>query len=182
MAKIIRLSQAPKCSLLAGAAYSQIPGALLKRMVSLLNQLHVAVNTEHQFGGLGGPWEFNLRDLLRWCQLMQSALPMDSRQVSLPPFKSLISATLPAVWGKHHRALHPENMGASVEGDLGLAAWLVQSRSLHSFLRERFPSHPVCWYCTALPRIGRIDTSRAHCHTLVSMYRHSLKRRLPQTD
>lgn len=27
------------------------------------------------FAGAGGPWEFNLRDLLRWCELAESAVP-----------------------------------------------------------------------------------------------------------
>lgn len=26
--------------------------------------------TEKKWGQKGGPWEFNLRDLFRWCQLM----------------------------------------------------------------------------------------------------------------
>ena len=54
----------------AGTSFAGIPSELLERMVGMLNQLHLAVNVEHQFGGFGGPWEFNLRDLLRWCQLM----------------------------------------------------------------------------------------------------------------
>ena len=55
---------------LAGAAYPKIPSDLLQRMVSVLSKLHKAANIDHSMGSLGGPWEFNLRDLLRWCQLM----------------------------------------------------------------------------------------------------------------
>lgn len=44
----------------------------MQQMVKLLSNLHAKVNLEHAFGGLGGPWEFNLRDLLRWSQLITS--------------------------------------------------------------------------------------------------------------
>lgn len=54
----------------AGTSFSGIPSALLTKMVDMLYELHLAVNIEHRFGGLGGPWEFNLRDLIRWCHLM----------------------------------------------------------------------------------------------------------------
>lgn len=30
------------------------------------------VAVERKWGQKGGPWEFNLRDLFRWCQLMQA--------------------------------------------------------------------------------------------------------------
>ena len=32
------------------------------------------------FAGAGGPWEFNLRDLLRWCELAESAVPAQQAQ------------------------------------------------------------------------------------------------------
>lgn len=32
------------------------------------------------FAGAGGPWEFNLRDLLRWCELAESAVPLWQQQ------------------------------------------------------------------------------------------------------
>lgn len=56
-------------------SYPQLSEELLQRMVDLLTALHQAVNAERSFGGLGSPWEFNLRDLLRWCQLVTSELP-----------------------------------------------------------------------------------------------------------
>lgn len=30
------------------------------------------VTVDKKWGQKGGPWEFNLRDLFRWCQLMQT--------------------------------------------------------------------------------------------------------------
>ena len=34
------------------------------------------------FAGAGGPWEFNLRDLLRWCELAESAVPPAKEQTA----------------------------------------------------------------------------------------------------
>jgi midasin len=39
-------------------------------MVRFLQALHTAANVERTFGSVGGPWEFNLRDLMRWCYLI----------------------------------------------------------------------------------------------------------------
>ena len=60
-----------------------MPRELLTRMVLLLDDLHCKTNVERAFGGAGSPWEFNLRDLLRWCHLAESAMP---------PFRCIPSA------------------------------------------------------------------------------------------
>ncbi len=44
-------------------------------MVAFLGDLHRAANVRRTLGAAGGPWEFNLRDLLRWCQLAEGAVP-----------------------------------------------------------------------------------------------------------
>ena len=44
-------------------------------MVTFLAELHQAANLQRSFASAGGPWEFNLRDLLRWCDLAQAAVP-----------------------------------------------------------------------------------------------------------
>ena len=47
-------------------------------MVSFLKALHDGANIQRSFASAGGPWEFNLRDLLRWCQLAEGTLPVDT--------------------------------------------------------------------------------------------------------
>ncbi|XP_013366227.1 PREDICTED: midasin isoform X4 [Chinchilla lanigera] len=42
----------------------------VKKMVAFNNQIDHEVTVEKKWGQKGGPWEFNLRDLFRWCQLM----------------------------------------------------------------------------------------------------------------
>uniref|UniRef100_A0A8D0DW25 Midasin n=1 Tax=Salvator merianae TaxID=96440 RepID=A0A8D0DW25_SALMN len=42
----------------------------IAKMVEFNNKIDQEVMTEKKWGQKGGPWEFNLRDLFRWCQLM----------------------------------------------------------------------------------------------------------------
>ncbi|KAJ7341746.1 hypothetical protein JRQ81_006597 [Phrynocephalus forsythii] len=42
----------------------------IARMVEFNNKIYQEVMIEKKWGHKGGPWEFNLRDLFRWCQLM----------------------------------------------------------------------------------------------------------------
>lgn len=44
-------------------------------MVAFLANLHHSANVKRTLGAAGGPWEFNLRDLLRWCQLAVGGVP-----------------------------------------------------------------------------------------------------------
>ena len=58
-----------------GALHPAVPVPLRQRMVAFLAALHRGTNTERSFGAAGGPWDFNLRDLLRWCQLAEATPP-----------------------------------------------------------------------------------------------------------
>nr|CCC89279.1 unnamed protein product [Trypanosoma congolense IL3000] len=46
--------------------------SILRRMVSFVNELHHEVVVRRTFGVRGSPWEFNLRDILRWARLMEA--------------------------------------------------------------------------------------------------------------
>ena len=69
------------------------------------------------FGSQGGPWEFNLRDLLRWCELAQSALAP-----GVP--SSLLLPSAPALPADHDMdAGHPVDHGMdAAAGPLGPAS------------------------------------------------------------
>ncbi|NWH71168.1 MDN1 protein, partial [Piaya cayana] len=43
---------------------------IIAKMVAFNNKIEKEVMAEKKWGQKGGPWEFNLRDLFRWCQLM----------------------------------------------------------------------------------------------------------------
>ena len=63
----------------AGALYPEVPATILDAMIRVLADLHEGCNGTRSFGAVGAPWEFNLRDLLRWCHLAADCLPEDSR-------------------------------------------------------------------------------------------------------
>ena len=64
---------------LAGSLHPGIPQACLGKMVGLLEALHESANVQRSFASAGGPWEFNLRDLLRWCDLAEGAAAGSNR-------------------------------------------------------------------------------------------------------
>jgi midasin len=61
---------------IATALHPELPGDLILRMVQLLTAMQAAAGSSSSSGRVvpfavaGGPWEFNLRDLLRWCELV----------------------------------------------------------------------------------------------------------------
>ncbi|XP_030636974.1 midasin [Chanos chanos] len=52
--------------------FPTIEKQIISKMVQFNNRLVQEVMVERKWGQRGGPWEFNLRDLFRWCQLMQT--------------------------------------------------------------------------------------------------------------
>uniref|UniRef100_A0A8C1W639 Midasin n=1 Tax=Cyprinus carpio TaxID=7962 RepID=A0A8C1W639_CYPCA len=52
--------------------FPNIDNVIISKMVQFSNRLVQEVSVERKWGQIGGPWEFNLRDLFRWCQLMQT--------------------------------------------------------------------------------------------------------------
>ena len=67
----------------AGSLHPCIPADCLANMVSFLKALHEGANTLRSFASAGGPWEFNLRDLLRWCDLAEAAVPAHESNAAL---------------------------------------------------------------------------------------------------
>ena len=53
--------------------FPAVPHATLAKMVAFNDALQSAT-VRHELGSAGAPWEFNLRDLLRWLTLMQAPL------------------------------------------------------------------------------------------------------------
>lgn len=51
--------------------YSKIPLETLRTMIAFNSRLHEEIVVRQNFGLSGSPWEFNLRDLMRWSSLME---------------------------------------------------------------------------------------------------------------
>mmetsp|Transcript_7788 Transcript_7788/g.19828 ORF Transcript_7788/g.19828 Transcript_7788/m.19828 type:complete len:81 (+) Transcript_7788:312-554(+) len=63
------------------ALYPSIPPVIVERMVAFTAALAEAAGVPGgTFARAGAPWEFNLRDLLRWCDLSLSALTSDEEE------------------------------------------------------------------------------------------------------
>ncbi|EPQ62073.1 Bgt-5184 [Blumeria graminis f. sp. tritici] len=52
--------------------FPSLPGDLIGKIITLVLHLEEEVVHKRTFGTQGGPWEFNLRDILRWLQLLTS--------------------------------------------------------------------------------------------------------------
>jgi len=69
--------------LICAQLYPSAGTQLIKQLVSFMQELDQNVTVEQKFGTRGAPWEFNLRDVLRWlhlCTSNQSILPAGSAQ------------------------------------------------------------------------------------------------------
>ena len=52
--------------------YPDMDRSLISQMVKFSSRLEEEVVVKRRWGQQGSPWEFNLRDLLRWCRAMES--------------------------------------------------------------------------------------------------------------
>ena len=57
--------------LIATNHFPAIPPTLMERMIGFARALQREVVTCRKFGSRGAPWDFNLRDLFRWCELIE---------------------------------------------------------------------------------------------------------------
>lgn len=59
-------------SLICRKVFPSIEQEEIKKLIAFVAELDDQVVTRRAFGNLGAPWEFNLRDTLRWLQLLTS--------------------------------------------------------------------------------------------------------------
>ncbi|XP_053201397.1 LOW QUALITY PROTEIN: midasin-like [Panonychus citri] len=53
--------------------HKTLPSDIIDKMVQFNEKLSNEINSSNSFGRKGSPWEFNLRDIFRWCQLVLSS-------------------------------------------------------------------------------------------------------------
>ncbi|XP_052242535.1 midasin-like [Dreissena polymorpha] len=56
---------------IASTMYTDIPQEVLQNMVHFIRKMYEETGAQGSWGQKGGPWEFNLRDLFRWCDLLR---------------------------------------------------------------------------------------------------------------
>ncbi|XP_076077814.1 midasin-like isoform X3 [Mytilus galloprovincialis] len=62
---------------IASIMFPVIPQYILENMVTFNIEMNKETVIERKWGHKGSPWEFNLRDLFRWCQLLISQQRLD---------------------------------------------------------------------------------------------------------
>ncbi|GAA5896896.1 hypothetical protein JCM8208_007119 [Rhodotorula glutinis] len=65
---------------IAAALYPDMDPAVLRKMIAFNSTVHRQTMDARSFGVEGSPWEFNLRDVLRWLTLVRSSTGLDARQ------------------------------------------------------------------------------------------------------
>ena len=58
---------------IANALFPEIGSETISQMVEFNTRIHKATMETFTFGRDGAPWEFNLRDILRWCKLVKTS-------------------------------------------------------------------------------------------------------------
>lgn len=51
--------------------FPSIPDSLLTRLIAFNKRLYEETMVYHKFAQQGSPWEFNLRDIIRSCQIIE---------------------------------------------------------------------------------------------------------------
>ncbi|KAI1454978.1 P-loop containing nucleoside triphosphate hydrolase protein [Annulohypoxylon moriforme] len=62
--------------LIAQHNFPTIPAGTVRRMINFISNIETRILVERAFGSQGSPWEFNLRDTLRWLHLLTSPDPL----------------------------------------------------------------------------------------------------------
>ncbi|CAM1505364.1 Fc.00g110010.m01.CDS01 [Cosmosporella sp. VM-42] len=62
--------------LIAAHNYPNINAETINQLIQFVSQLEHQLVVEKSFGAQGSPWEFNLRDVLRWLKLLNSPDPL----------------------------------------------------------------------------------------------------------
>ncbi|KAI1129610.1 hypothetical protein F5Y10DRAFT_290837 [Nemania abortiva] len=56
--------------------FPSVPSETVRQMIKFISNLETRILVERAFGSQGSPWEFNLRDTLRWLHLLTSPDPL----------------------------------------------------------------------------------------------------------
>ncbi|KKA28111.1 hypothetical protein TD95_002319 [Thielaviopsis punctulata] len=77
---------------IASHSFPDVPVDTVQKLIRLISLIEQRVVQDRAFGAVGGPWEFNLRDTLRWLHLLSAADPLLATAEAGDFFDMLISA------------------------------------------------------------------------------------------
>jgi midasin (ATPase involved in ribosome maturation) len=79
--------------MIVGENYPEIPSKFRSSMIAFNSAVNHSVVKNLDYGSLGSPWEFNLRDVFRWCELVKldfQSLGDSARDLYMQRFRSLV--------------------------------------------------------------------------------------------
>eukprot|EP00850_Spirogloea_muscicola_P001040 SM000004S14910 [mRNA] locus=s4:133208:176671:- [translate_table: standard] len=74
----VELLESQDLHFIAAALHPGLPEQQLLKMIEFNQQLYQDTMVARKYGHAGAPWEFNLRDVLRWCSLLEQEGPNGS--------------------------------------------------------------------------------------------------------
>ncbi|GAA6026009.1 hypothetical protein JCM8202_000005 [Rhodotorula sphaerocarpa] len=75
---------------IASALFPRVEVSILDRMIAFNQRIHQETTVARSFGMEGSPWEFNLRDALRWLTLVQTSSGLDLQPHSPQEYARLL--------------------------------------------------------------------------------------------
>lgn len=99
--------------LIAGKRYAEVPAETIQSMIRFVSSLDYETSIRKSFGSHGSPWEFNLRDSLRWLELLASKDPLLASAKASDFLNIIISQRFRSAVDRHHiTRLFTETFGA----------------------------------------------------------------------
>lgn len=112
--------KAEDLTMISHQIFPNVPREDCAKMIEFMSALEDAVVTKKQWGHSGGPWEFNLRDTMRWLALYNSKYNLGSRSdISIGDFLNMIVCQRFRAEDdrRHARALFESIFGAQTQKD-----------------------------------------------------------------
>lgn len=75
--------------MIAGKLFPKVSVEETSKLISFICRLEMETSQKRSFGGLGSPWEFNLRDILRWMDLLSEDTGLFARR-SVSDFLNIV--------------------------------------------------------------------------------------------
>ncbi|OAA32899.1 Midasin [Moelleriella libera RCEF 2490] len=114
--------------LIASHDFPNVSSEIIAHLVEFVSKIEHQIVVEKSFGLQGGPWEFNLRDVLRWLRLLSSADPL----LATARLDDFLDIIVKQRFRTTRDRAEAEKLFTSVVG------WEPQTRSLYHDLSSRF--------------------------------------------
>ncbi|KAK3185443.1 AAA ATPase midasin [Lecanicillium sp. MT-2017a] len=147
--------------LIASHNFPSLPLDVIENLIRFVTEMDKQLTVVRSFGSQGGPWEFNLRDVLRWLHLLNSADPVLQtgrvddfldivvrQRFRLPSDRNEVARLFSQVFGSQPQGHHLYHDLNALSSQVGLA---LLSRNQASQI-ERLPAIDI------VPRLAELES------------------------